>query len=197
MELPKLDDRPSSEDGLINWLLFLKGTDPTHWKVLKMNETGLEKAMETLQYLSQDSKARLVYEARQKYLHDQASFEEGSREEKEKLREEKEKLREEKEKLREEKEKLREEKEKLREEKEKLRDKRERLRDEMETLRDKRERLRAEEERFRQERMEMSVPECVKEGLQEVAARMLSMGLALEMVAQVTGLPAEELETLR
>ncbi len=39
-----------------------------------MNEPGLEKAMDTLQYLSQDSDARRLYEARQKYLHDEASM---------------------------------------------------------------------------------------------------------------------------
>uniref|UniRef100_UPI002F909F55 PD-(D/E)XK nuclease family transposase n=1 Tax=Paenibacillus riograndensis TaxID=483937 RepID=UPI002F909F55 len=46
LELPKLDERSvSSEGGLINWLLFLKGADTSHWEVLKMNEPGLEKAM--------------------------------------------------------------------------------------------------------------------------------------------------------
>ena len=44
-----------------------------------MNEPGLEKAMDTLQYLSQDSEARRLYEARQKYLHDEASMIEGAK----------------------------------------------------------------------------------------------------------------------
>ncbi|WP_445670709.1 Rpn family recombination-promoting nuclease/putative transposase [Paenibacillus sp. FSL R7-0026] len=44
-----------------------------------MNEPGLEKAMDTLQFLSQDSEARRLYEARQKYLHDEASMLEGAR----------------------------------------------------------------------------------------------------------------------
>lgn len=44
-----------------------------------MNEPGLEKAMDTLQYLSQDSEARRLYEARQKYLHDEASMVEGAK----------------------------------------------------------------------------------------------------------------------
>ncbi|MEW4425884.1 hypothetical protein AB1I68_00150 [Paenibacillus pabuli] len=38
-----------------------------------MNEPGLERAIDTLQFLSQDS------EARQKYLHDEASMLEGAR----------------------------------------------------------------------------------------------------------------------
>ncbi|AET58062.1 hypothetical protein HPL003_06495 [Paenibacillus terrae HPL-003] len=75
LELPKLDEHSvPSEGGLINWLLFLKSADTSYWEVLKMNEPGLEKAMDTLQYLSQDSDARRLYEARQKYLHDEASM---------------------------------------------------------------------------------------------------------------------------
>ncbi|RAU92479.1 Rpn family recombination-promoting nuclease/putative transposase [Paenibacillus sp. YN15] len=79
LELTKLDDAIPTQGGLENWLLFLKGVDTTHWEVLKMNEPGLEKAMDTLQYLSQDSEARRLYEARQKYLHDEASMLEGAK----------------------------------------------------------------------------------------------------------------------
>jgi len=79
LELPKLDDVIPSQGGLENWLLFLKGVDTTHWEVLKMNEPGLEKAMDTLQFLSQNPEARRLYEARQKYLHDEASMLEGAR----------------------------------------------------------------------------------------------------------------------
>lgn len=46
-----------------------------------MNEPGLEKAMTTLEYLSQDAEARRQYEMRQKALHDEASMLEGAREE--------------------------------------------------------------------------------------------------------------------
>lgn len=79
LELAKLDDAIPSQGGLENWLLFLKGVSKEYWEVLKMNEPGLEKAMDTLQYLSQDSEARRLYEARQKYLHDEASMLEGAR----------------------------------------------------------------------------------------------------------------------
>jgi len=79
LELLKLDDCIPLQGGLENWLLFLNGVDTTHWEVLKMNEPGLEKAMDTLQYLSQDSEARRLYEARQKYLHDEASMLEGAK----------------------------------------------------------------------------------------------------------------------
>ncbi|WP_306821950.1 hypothetical protein [Paenibacillus sp. BGI2013] len=42
--------------------------------MLKTNEPGLGKVRDTLQYLSQASEARRLYEARQKYLHDEASM---------------------------------------------------------------------------------------------------------------------------
>ncbi|KJD45136.1 Rpn family recombination-promoting nuclease/putative transposase [Paenibacillus terrae] len=83
LELPKLDEHeiPAGSGGLVNWLLFLKGSNPSQWEVLAMNEPGLKKAMTTLEFLSQDKEARLQYEARQKYLHDEASMIEGAREE--------------------------------------------------------------------------------------------------------------------
>lgn len=79
LELSKLDDIVPTQSGLENWLLFLKSVDTTYWEVLKMNEPGLTKAMDTLQYLSQDTEARRLYEARQKYLHDEASMLEGAK----------------------------------------------------------------------------------------------------------------------
>ncbi|WWP22062.1 Rpn family recombination-promoting nuclease/putative transposase [Paenibacillus amylolyticus] len=38
-----------------------------------MNEPILKKAMDTLEFLSQDREARRLYEERQKYLHDEVS----------------------------------------------------------------------------------------------------------------------------
>jgi predicted transposase/invertase (TIGR01784 family) len=49
------------------------------WEVLTMKEPVLRKAMDTLEFLSQDADARRLYEARQKYLHDEASMIEGAR----------------------------------------------------------------------------------------------------------------------
>ncbi len=43
-----------------------------------MNESVLKKAMDTLEFLSQDAEARRMYEDRQKYLHDEASMIEGA-----------------------------------------------------------------------------------------------------------------------
>lgn len=45
-----------------------------------MNEPTLKKAMDTLEFLSQDREARRLYEERQKYLHDEASMIEWARE---------------------------------------------------------------------------------------------------------------------
>ncbi|MNC38684.1 flagellar assembly protein H [compost metagenome] len=46
-----------------------------------MNEPALRKAMETLEFLSQDSEARRKYEERQKALHDEASQRDGAQRE--------------------------------------------------------------------------------------------------------------------
>jgi predicted transposase/invertase (TIGR01784 family) len=74
LELAKLEHMSIPiQGGLINWLLFLKGTDKSNWEVLQMNEPKLKKAMDTLEYLSQDQEARIRYEQRQKFLHDEAS----------------------------------------------------------------------------------------------------------------------------
>ncbi len=82
LELPKLK-KPAvpGEEGLVNWLLFLKGKDNENWEVLKMNEPALQKAMETLEYLSQNPEARRRYEDRQKFLHDEASQRDGAQRE--------------------------------------------------------------------------------------------------------------------
>uniref|UniRef100_UPI00398ABC0E Rpn family recombination-promoting nuclease/putative transposase n=1 Tax=Paenibacillus ehimensis TaxID=79264 RepID=UPI00398ABC0E len=80
LELPKLDDHaiPVESGGPVNWLLFLKGADKSNWEVLTMNEPVLKKAMDTLEFLSQDAEARRLYEDRQKFLHDEASMIEGA-----------------------------------------------------------------------------------------------------------------------
>lgn len=81
IELMKLDELsvPLEEGGLVNWLLFLKGVDKSNWEVLAMNEPMLKKAMDTLEFLSQDAEARMEYEARMKALSDEKSRIEGAR----------------------------------------------------------------------------------------------------------------------
>jgi predicted transposase/invertase (TIGR01784 family) len=75
IELTKLDQQavPLDRGGLVNWLLFLKGTDKSNWEVLTLNEPMLKKAMTTLEFLSQDAAARMAYDARMKALSDEKS----------------------------------------------------------------------------------------------------------------------------
>ncbi|MGF9912509.1 Rpn family recombination-promoting nuclease/putative transposase [Paenibacillus ehimensis] len=83
MELPKLQtQRASLSDKLVKWLLFLKGVEKQElWEVIAMNEPTLQKAMDTLEFLSQNEEARRLYEMRQKALHDEASMIDGAKEE--------------------------------------------------------------------------------------------------------------------
>ncbi|WP_150265627.1 Rpn family recombination-promoting nuclease/putative transposase [Paenibacillus tepidiphilus] len=80
IELTKLDQQAVTleEGGLVNWLLFLKGIDKTSWEVLSMKEPMLKKAMDTLEFLSQDATARMAYDARMKALSDEKSRIEGA-----------------------------------------------------------------------------------------------------------------------
>ncbi|GFZ76394.1 hypothetical protein GCM10008018_22190 [Paenibacillus marchantiophytorum] len=80
LELAKLNEQNIYiNGGLVNWLLFLKGTEKENWEVLAMNEPALQKAMDTLEFLSQNEEARRLYEMRQKALHDEASLIEGAK----------------------------------------------------------------------------------------------------------------------
>ncbi|GBF73430.1 hypothetical protein PA598K_01719 [Paenibacillus sp. 598K] len=81
IELTKLSEQAAElEDGsLVNWLLFLKGVDKSNWEVLTMKEPMLKKAMDTLEFLSQDTAARMAYDARMKALSDEQSRIEGAK----------------------------------------------------------------------------------------------------------------------
>jgi predicted transposase/invertase (TIGR01784 family) len=83
MELPKLHEvRVTLSDKLVKWLLFLKGVQKQElWEEISMNEPSLLKAMDTLEFLSQNEEARRLYEIRQKMLHDEASMIDGAKEE--------------------------------------------------------------------------------------------------------------------
>ncbi|TYA10613.1 Rpn family recombination-promoting nuclease/putative transposase [Paenibacillus faecis] len=81
IELTKLNEHAAEleEGGLVNWLLFLKGVDKSNWEVLTMKEPMLKKAMDTLEFLSQDRAARMAYDARMKALSDEKSRIEGAK----------------------------------------------------------------------------------------------------------------------
>ncbi|MEK8130177.1 hypothetical protein WMW72_19925 [Paenibacillus filicis] len=76
-ELPKLDKHEVPvTGGLVNWFLFLREADQTLGGV-DGERTFAEKAMTTLEFLSQDAETRLEYEARLKFLRDETSRIEG------------------------------------------------------------------------------------------------------------------------
>ncbi|MFS0859785.1 Rpn family recombination-promoting nuclease/putative transposase [Paenibacillus taichungensis] len=84
MEIPKLNDENiQMKNGLVRWLLFLKGMTRSSWEELLMHEPepALKKAMSVLEFLSQDEQARQQYIDRQKFLWDEVSMIEGAREE--------------------------------------------------------------------------------------------------------------------
>lgn len=73
IELAKLDKKriPLNDGGLVNWLMFLKSEDKSNGEALTMKEPMLKKAMDTLEFLSQDAAARMAYDARMKALSDE------------------------------------------------------------------------------------------------------------------------------
>ncbi|WP_238177844.1 Rpn family recombination-promoting nuclease/putative transposase [Paenibacillus contaminans] len=58
---------------LVNWLMFINGTPKDRWEELAMDTPGLKKAMTTLEFLSQNKEARMLYEMRKKALLDERS----------------------------------------------------------------------------------------------------------------------------
>ena len=74
LELPKLRDQAVGvERRLVRWLTFLTVRSKERMAELVKGDAVMEKAMTTLEFLSQDQKTRMLYEARQKALHDYAS----------------------------------------------------------------------------------------------------------------------------
>jgi predicted transposase/invertase (TIGR01784 family) len=66
MELPKVSGKYYNT--LNNWMRFLK--NPSKEEVISMGDKAIFKALDTLEYLSQDPAERARYEARRKYLLD-------------------------------------------------------------------------------------------------------------------------------
>ena len=82
IELQKLREiSVGQQRKLVRWMLFLLGPAPETMEELVMGFPAIQKALTTLEFLSQDREARELYEARQKALHDWVSNIEGAREE--------------------------------------------------------------------------------------------------------------------
>ena len=71
IELPKLrDQKVGLERRLVRWMLFLTATTPDRLEALAMSDPVLKKAVNTLEFLSQDARERALYEDRRKALLD-------------------------------------------------------------------------------------------------------------------------------
>jgi predicted transposase/invertase (TIGR01784 family) len=72
-ELSKLKKSHRMDDPLVRWLTFIKGVSKEMWGELAAGTPGLQKAMTTLEFLSQDKKMRALALAREKALRDEIS----------------------------------------------------------------------------------------------------------------------------
>lgn len=82
LELPKLGvEHQETSDLLVKWLLFLKADSETKLEELAMSEPTIRKAVNVLEFLSQDAEARRLYEMREKALKDEANMIQGAKEE--------------------------------------------------------------------------------------------------------------------
>lgn len=83
LELPKLGaEHQETSDLLVKWLLFLKAESETKLEELAMSEPTIRKAVNVLEFLSQDAEARRLYEMREKALKDEANMIQGAKQEK-------------------------------------------------------------------------------------------------------------------
>lgn len=74
LELPKLAQPALREPtSLVRWLTFLKMQTKSDREVLVKGDPIMEKALNTLEFLSHDEQTRQRYDARQKALHDYAT----------------------------------------------------------------------------------------------------------------------------
>jgi predicted transposase/invertase (TIGR01784 family) len=74
LELSKLGEKSHRmDDPLVRWLTFIKGVDKEKWEELAMDTPGLKKAMDTLEFLSQNEEVRALALAREKALRDEIS----------------------------------------------------------------------------------------------------------------------------
>jgi predicted transposase/invertase (TIGR01784 family) len=74
LETPKLRREPATEIEQWLYLLLHAGKEDERMKVLIDNNKYFEQAMRRYEHFVADEPSRLAYEARQKFLHDQASY---------------------------------------------------------------------------------------------------------------------------
>jgi len=74
MELPKLFDEEvpfEQDDPVVQWMTFIDGQSKGVLEVPTQKNKDIKNAYDLLRIISQDEKARMIYEARQKEIHDQ------------------------------------------------------------------------------------------------------------------------------
>ncbi len=82
VELRKLREQSVGlERRLVKWMLFLTARTQKQLEELAMQDPAIQKALTTLEFLSQDAETRRLYQERQRSLHDYVSDVEGAREE--------------------------------------------------------------------------------------------------------------------
>ena len=72
--MPKLFDKKislSQDDPVVQWMTFIEGKSKGVLEVPAKKNKDIKSAYDLLQIISQDEKARMVYEARQAEIHDQ------------------------------------------------------------------------------------------------------------------------------
>ncbi len=80
LELPKVAAvHQETSDLLVKWMLFLKAESKTKLEELAMSEPTIRKAVNVLEFLSQDAEARRLYELREKALKDELNMIEGAK----------------------------------------------------------------------------------------------------------------------
>ncbi len=73
-ELPKLEKMaPATQTPLAWWGLFLRGIQANQAEVFRMYDPMMKKAVDVLEQLSQDEETHILFEARQKAIHDEVS----------------------------------------------------------------------------------------------------------------------------
>lgn len=73
IEIPKLDDNSDEKDLLSAWGEFLKNPDSEKVRMLEDNIKEIKDAKDELIKISADKKQRMLYDMRQKALHDEAN----------------------------------------------------------------------------------------------------------------------------
>ncbi len=79
LELEKLRDDKykqyiNKKDPIVQWMMFINAESKEVLEMLSKDVPEIEKATDILEVMSKSEKQRMVYEAREAYLHDMATY---------------------------------------------------------------------------------------------------------------------------